>query len=241
MIYNLDKIIRDYPSLQCRSSSAADSVIIEGNFVVNAEYSDISFLLDYSIYAELFNEENKVPIIKETGGKIDRKYPHVNKDGSLCLEISSEILDKCTDAFGFNAEVWFNTFVISYFYSYRYYKEYGRYPFGERKHGVAGILEYYQQKFGVETQAKSFECLSYSANHRYRGHLPCPCGSGKRIRNCHSKELWEAQIPSNKKRIQMDYKIIREEQEMINRYERIKYRAKQRKDAYATIRRSKVF
>ncbi len=208
MIYNVEKLLNKYPNLHYRSPPDSKFDVIEGNFVVNAVNSGVSIELDYLIYAELYHDENTSPIIKETGGKIDSKYPHINPNGALCLAVDAEIMSECTTPLGFDVIVWFETFVIPYFYSYEYFKKNGRFPFGEREHGAAGILEYYQQMFDVDDSQKALALLKYIAHGRYRGHLPCPCGSGKRIRNCHSKAIWNAQVTLSKVRMLRDYNLI---------------------------------
>ena len=82
----------------------------------------------------------------------------------------------------------------SYLYSATYYREYGVVPeYGERPHGDAGIIETYKERYQVSDEETLFSLLSYSAGMIcYRGHLPCPCGSGKRMRNCHGQIILSA-------------------------------------------------
>ena len=77
----------------------------------------------------------------------------------------------------------------AYLYTYRYYEEYGIYPFGERSHGIMGDLEYIKELFNVKEWGQVFDIMHFIANFSYRGHLLCPCGSGKRLRNCHGDIL----------------------------------------------------
>ena len=52
------------------------------------------------------------------------------------------------------------------------------------------------------------ECIQFG---QYRGHLPCPCGSGKKMRSCHGKFIKKFFENNNLKVIvQSDYKTIRE-------------------------------
>lgn len=236
-VYNLDKLLNKYPLLRCRSSPDGRYNIVEGEFLVNAKSSDECFELNYSICANIYSDGINTPLIKETSGKMDAKYPHINYDGTLCLAVNTEILDECVSELGFDCEKWFDNFVIPYFFSYEYFKSHGTCPFGEREHGANGILEYYQQKFCVDTLQKAFGLLAYSATHRYRGHLACPCKSGKRIRNCHRSELWKAQFPHNKMRICIDYETIQKEKRYINN-EYIRQKAKRGKNAHDSILRA---
>ena len=58
-------------------------------------------------------------------------------------------------------------------------------PFGELSHGGKGVLEYYTQLFNASSDVIAIELLKILAENNYRGHYDCPCGNGKRIRNCH--------------------------------------------------------
>ncbi|MDF2678669.1 MAG: hypothetical protein K0Q97_3023 [Bacillota bacterium] len=80
-------------------------------------------------------------------------------------------------------------YVIPYFFAVEYYKKYSTYPFGERQHGNKGILSFYMEKFSVNTYDKAFNMLKYIVMNSYRGHISCPCGSGKRIRQCHKNTI----------------------------------------------------
>ena len=220
MICNVDKLINKYPTLHyTRSPPNCNFDVIEGNFIVNATPVDLSstMLLDFSIYAEMYFDENIAPIIKETSGKVNSTFPHVNPNGTLCLAVETEILTECTTSQGFDVLMWFDKFVLPFFYSFEDYKANKLYPFGERRHGAVGILEFYQEIFRENDAQKALALLKYIAYGRYRGHLSCPCGSGKRIRKCHSKAIWNAQVTLSKVRMLRDYNLIVHEKE--NYYE----------------------
>ena len=80
-------------------------------------------------------------------------------------------------------------YVIPYLYTYRFYEEYGVYPYGERSHGIMGDLEYLKDLFQVDEWGQVLDIMLFIVRSSYRGHLSCPCGSGKRIRNCHGEIL----------------------------------------------------
>lgn len=80
-------------------------------------------------------------------------------------------------------------YILPYLYTYRFYKEYGIYPYGERSHGTMGDLEYLKDLFGVNDWKQVFDIMIFVIRFPYRGHLLCPCGSGEKIRNCHGNVL----------------------------------------------------
>lgn len=77
-----------------------------------------------------------------------------------------------------------------YYYSYEYYSRFGEFPFGERGHGLKGVVEVYQQLFNEPDLLKVCKLLSYVSHKKYRGHLLCPCGSGIITRKCHGKNIF---------------------------------------------------
>lgn len=131
---------------------------------------------------------SQIPIVKEVSDRIDKDYPHRYKDGQLCLASNFEL--KMYISQNANISSFINMYIIPYLYTYRYYEEYdGVYPFGERSHGIVGDLEYIKELFMVDEWKQVFDIIYFISYSSYRGHLLCPCGSGKRIRNCHSDTL----------------------------------------------------
>lgn len=128
-----------------------------------------------------------LPVVRETGGKVDRSWGHVNPDGTLCLGVPIEvrrIFSEQPSLLGF-----VNRLVIPYLYSYGHWRDHGRHPFGEAEHGDAGIVRYYVDALDLRNEVSVLAVLSYLLRYGYRGHLPCPCGSGVRTRRCHADAL----------------------------------------------------
>ena len=82
---------------------------------------------------------------------------------------------------------WMQEFVEPYFFSYEYYQRFGCFPFGERSHGIEGILQSFGDVFQETDNIKVCKILMFIYSDRYRDHLPCPCGSGKKYKNCCGK------------------------------------------------------
>ena len=88
----------------------------------------------------------------------------------------------------------FETFLTGpmhdYFVSQTYYEVNGVWPFGERSHGMLGVLEAYADLLGVALDSKIVaDNLNLLSRRQIKGHALCPCGSGKRLRQCHSDDL----------------------------------------------------
>ena len=86
-----------------------------------------------------------LPRARETEDRIERSYPHINGDGTLCLAIPVEqrrIFFEQPSLIGF-----VNRLVIPYLYGYCYWKQHGRHPFDEQQDRHEGIVEHYVDTF----------------------------------------------------------------------------------------------
>ena len=104
-------------------------------------------------------------------------------------------------------------YVEPYYFSYAFYKRYGEFPFGDRRHFVGGIIDTYGELFKEDDEATILKLLSGIARFAdYKGHHMCFCGSGKRLRDCHGKRLREIMnTPVLRQQAVTDYKRIQEE------------------------------
>jgi hypothetical protein len=122
------------------------------------------------------------PIVRETFGRIPPTLErHVNPDGSCCLGVPQEWAIMSDDhSFG----AFMSGPVRNYFLGQALVEQGKPWPFGERPHGSAGGIEAYGELLAEATPAGMHALLNII--HRSpRGHLPCPCGSGSKFRNCH--------------------------------------------------------
>ena len=117
--------------------------------------------------------------------QVDQSYPHKYSDGKLCTETDSAIRIRFIG--GFDLVAWMAEFVETYFFSYEYYQRFGEFPFGERGHNLEGIIETYSDLFHEKDSVKTLRLMGAVSSQRYRGHYPCPCGSGKKYKKCCGK------------------------------------------------------
>jgi hypothetical protein len=174
-----------YPNLHFYPQN--DCVVVRGSLpIIDAgkeldRYSvEIVLLADYP---------NAVPLVWETGGKIPRHADHhVNKEsGEACLFIPDErwkIYPPGTAFLGF-----LNSPVRNFFLGHSVFRRTGEWPFGQRRHGSAGILEYYGELLGTDDVTVILGYLECLSRPTLKGHWPCPCKSGKRVRDCHRPQI----------------------------------------------------
>lgn len=157
---------------------------LAGKLYLNESYNDFKVVDQFVISIIITkNYPYEIPKVYELSNKITRSYHHLYSDRELCLGIEGEIMFNCKGKL--TVEYLINKYIKPYFYSYKYYERFEEMPFGERSHGIKGILEAYMEIFNVDNVIDAYYCLLQVVKVPYRGHLPCVCGSGLKTRKCH--------------------------------------------------------
>lgn len=177
-----------YPELKIIKQN--DNYIILGPVKLDHLYCDVRMTGVFELEITVSDDfPNTLPVVRELTEKIDREYPHLYSNGQFCLASNMEL--KIYFSKWRNISKFIDDYVIPYLYTYRYYEEYGVYPYGERSHGMMGDLEYLKELFQVDDWGKVLEIMIFISKSNYRGHLLCPCQSGKKLRNCHGETIKE--------------------------------------------------
>lgn len=162
---------------------------IQGLFVLNANFAEQLIEDEYSILLVVPESyPDCVPIAYETGNRIPREFHKFTK-GNLCLGEPLAVWKTFSEQptlLGFVQKC-----LVPYLYSYSYFCQYGKLPFGDLSHGESGRIKYYQDLFNVQSEHSLFGLISILAQDEYRGHIQCPCGSKKRLRYCHGPQVLE--------------------------------------------------
>lgn len=103
----------------------------------------------------------------------------------LCLATTIDL--KLAESKDCSMVSFYYDYIEPYFFSYEYYCRYGYFPFGDREHGLIGVIDSYCDIMGISDYKIAIALLNDIATDKYiyRGHLNCPCGSGLKARNCH--------------------------------------------------------
>jgi hypothetical protein len=161
--------------------------VVQGVLEFEASHEEIQIQDAFQIKLLIPDDYNKTPPqAYETGGRIPKDF-HTYSDDSLCLAPPIEIRRKFLETptlMGFVERL-----LIPYLFSFSYWKEHGRMPYGELSHGPEGILQYYLESFKVDSEVIVLNFLKLLAIENYRGHHDCPCGSGLKIRQCHKESI----------------------------------------------------
>lgn len=133
---------------------------------------------------------DSMPAAKETAGAVPAGFHRFTESGNLCLAAPVELIrvfaqDRSLACF-------IDRLLIPYLFSYTYYREHGDLPHGELSHGLLGLLEYYQEFFGVGA-VTTMKLLKLLADAWAPLLMGCPCDSGRTLRDCHGPKLLEIQ------------------------------------------------
>lgn len=178
------EVAAHYPDL--RAVIEHGTVCIRGSFpvcdgvgVLDRFLIEITFPFDYP---------ESIPILREVGGRIPwHEDRHVNRaNGEACPIVPEEWLLRSDH----NSLLAFLNGPVRNFFLGQILVESGQpWPFGERKHGIPGLIEAYGEIVGTSdapTVLRYLECLGREI---IKGHWECPCGSTKHLRNCHLEEV----------------------------------------------------
>ena len=151
---------------------------------------------------------SSLPRVSEIGGKLEcvaqakglqLEGLHVNPNQSLCLCAPPEEEGHFPN--GFNLKDFMCGLVIPYFYAQRFFEENDKWPWGQRSHGVCGLIECYPslkmgEMLAVENfmhQLRAYDSEGWQRIMRWlvktrftvKGHYQCVCDSKVKFRNCH--------------------------------------------------------
>ena len=132
------------------------------------------------------------PFIREIGGTIPREADryHVNPgDGTLCVVLPDEYWYRYPD--GLTLVEFMNGPLRAHLAGQALVARGEPWPAGEWSHGARGALEFYAGILGIPDPSIVARFIEILAKGNVKGHWDCPCGSGKRLRNCHASLIFE--------------------------------------------------
>jgi hypothetical protein len=180
------QMLHKYPDLAVVQSDS-QMVRLHGHILVFRIYNDFNLRKTYTLDVVIPIGSDELPFVIDIERQIKQDYHHYYPNGKLCLATDSQIRISFID--GFDLIEWMSEFVELYYFSYEYYERFGIFPFGERTHGSWGIIQTYQDFLMAKDGFETYKLMHFIKNQVYRGHHPCPCRSGKSLRNCHGQAM----------------------------------------------------
>lgn len=160
-----------YYLVENKSQKIIGTIFFEDNGIKSEYDIEIDISQDYP---------QTIPSVCETKGDIPKDWHHNRQ--YFCLETPFrvwEIFRKQETLLNF-----IDNLVVPYLAKYSDYRKICN-SSNEHEHGAIGVLKDYMKRFNIQDSLLTFKLLRVLAEGNYRGHAPCPCGSGKKLRNCH--------------------------------------------------------
>lgn len=131
----------------------------------------------------------KVPKVYELSRRIIRQDDrHISIDGECCLDMEHELQFLASK--GINLCEFIKTKVYPYFANQIYYDCHGHYAGGEYKHHFDGIVQFYRRRLGLTNPDIILRILQRIVDNMIPGrNQGCLCGSQKKLKDCHLKEI----------------------------------------------------
>lgn len=161
-----------------------DTTELHGWIRLDAEFKNIYLVRDFPIKILVDSSfPEKIPSVFLPIEEIPCGYEHVFASGALCLGAPGEMAYKLQANPSLLSFI--DDIVISNLYCIEYFENYNSLPWGERSHEHDGLLEWYGDLFETTDTFRIEGILEAIIAKQYRGHAPCPCGSGIPGRSCH--------------------------------------------------------
>jgi len=132
----------------------------------------------------VYCNDPKLPI-----GNIDR---HILANGQACLATPADLMCRWKPESGITG--FLDEFVAPFLAWQVHFDAYGYPPpWGQRSHGIQGIIEFYAEMLDIPIEPYILKFIPLLAKKNLpKGHEPCPCGYGQRLRKCHFQSVKRA-------------------------------------------------
>lgn len=184
----------EFPFLQLVARSGMS--VLMGDFVITVDGA-VFDTYEIELVIPECGPRCGIPAVRETGGRIPREvnrhvYP---QSGFACLLVPDEYWFRYPE--GLDLVEFLRGPVRSYFISQTSFESGMGWPFSDRSHGSAGIVEFYSEVLGTSDKVVVRRYLDELVSQTLKPRRLCPCGSGYRIRDCHMSlvESLRSKIP----------------------------------------------
>ena len=167
-------------------------IAIAGEYFLNREFE--STVYQHSFYLVVLIDRTKqlsIPIVWLPKEKRPYKFEHLYPDNTCCLGLTHEVIEIWGEKQ--SAKDFFEKIIDPFLINLLCCRYSGKCATGERPHGEYGVVDYYKNLLGM-TAIECKNALPYLYRKTMRdelakGHNPCPCGSGEKLRHCHREKI----------------------------------------------------
>lgn len=180
------EVLSRHPRLRFEETNGA--VILCGVFEVRE--GDV-VVDEYQVDVELPSDtERGIPVVRETGNRIPRDIDRhvITAEGTLCVVLPEAYWND--NPRGLSLAEFLDGPLREHLAGQSLVDMEQPWPAGEWGHGIKGVLEFYFQVLKTKEPKAFVGLLELLARREAKGHWDCPCGSGKRLRNCHGPTIF---------------------------------------------------
>jgi hypothetical protein len=169
------------------AESQDGGIQISGTFATNDNNGEID---RYQVRIVLRHDyPSSMPDVWEIGGRIPRTadrhvYPST---GQSCVMIPDQRWELWPA--GSTLMQFVDGPVRSYFIGQSLVEQGEKWPSGEWEHGIFGVADYYAELLRSPSLDATLKLLAAIGEPAIRGHIDCPCHSGKRMWHCHQERI----------------------------------------------------
>jgi hypothetical protein len=184
----ISEVISRFENLRLMPSRNGD-IVLRGVIDFTASANGCRTVTDsYEVSLRIPNAyPSELPVVHETGGRIPKNF-HKLEGNALCLGSPFRLwlfTKQNPSLLNFIEGV-----VIPYLYAYSLHEAGEAMPFGELKHGSAGLIDDLGEMIGAsDSRTAAAYVQAIMRKKRIANKRPCPCGSGSRLGRCHNKRV----------------------------------------------------
>lgn len=181
-------ILNRYKDIKIKKQgNKKEKIIITGSYNLFRKYNGKTYEETFNLEISVSDDDKELlPKVKCLDG-VPRGFNHVYRDDTCCLGLSYEIFDAWEPR---TAKAFFEKILDVYLINLISFRDDNKCITGERPHRGKGVTEYYSKFFTDISDEKIRNVLKYlhdksKRNERINKRSPCPCGSGKKLIDCH--------------------------------------------------------
>ncbi len=178
---DIDSVLNTYPKLKFFDKDNCKYLLGELDiFDADDNYWDsfnvrITIPKHYPVaFPKLYEIESKIKAIDSS---------HINNNGSCCVCCLQE--EDIRKRKGITVIEYINEYAIPFLANILYYRENGEYANGEYKHGIDGVVQYYQELFNKKRVDEILREIDFMYSQKLERNEKCYCGSNLKYKNCH--------------------------------------------------------
>lgn len=176
-----DLLEQEFPDLQL--AERGEQIVLTGEYLIT-EKGRVLDRYQIEVLVPRAGPRSDIPEVREIGGRIPwRADHHVFKGGRACLFVPDEFWYHHPN--GMDLVEFLKGPVLGFFVGQSLIERGQPWPYGERSHGGKGVDEFYRTVVGTDRPACIKAYLEMLTVKKVRHGWKCPCGSNRKIGECH--------------------------------------------------------